>query len=321
LALANQLTNQAKPISIGVILVFGKKKSLNAVVEDQVILITGGSSGIGLATAYSVAHAGAKTILVSRGLDALEKAKFELARSGHKIYVYSADLSDTEALDDLVRKIQDEHGVIDILINNAGRSIRRSVEASFDRFHDYERTMRLNYFGALRMTLSILPGMVEQGRGHVINISSIGVQINSPRFSAYVASKAALDAFTRVASAEFAKDSVRFTTVSMPLVRTPMIAPTEFSNSVPTISPEQAAEIVARAIIRQPKKISTRLGWLGQAVYFLFPSAMEIGLSRSFRSSRDSDAARLDEVQNTRRRGNHSIGINDGSVEDLDDND
>jgi NAD(P)-dependent dehydrogenase (short-subunit alcohol dehydrogenase family) len=255
-------------------------------------LITGGSSGIGLAIAKSVASAGAITILVARGVESLEKAKTEITNSGYQAHIYSADLSDTDALEKLVRSIQSDHGAIDILINNAGRSIRRSVEASFDRFHDFERTMQLNYFGALRMTLLVLPAMVKQGFGQVINISSIGVQINSPRFSAYVASKAALDAFTRVAAAEFAKDSIRFTTVSMPLVRTQMIAPSEFSRRVPTISAELAASIVTKAIIRQPKRVSTRLGWLAQVVYFLFPNSTQIGLSRSFRSSRDSAAAR-----------------------------
>ena len=178
------------------------------------------------------------------------------------------------------------------MINNAGHSIRRSVESSFDRFHDFERTMRLNYFGSLRMTLLVLPAMVQQSRGHIINISSIGVQVNAPRFSAYIASKAALDAFTRCASAEFSKNSIHFTTINMPLVRTPMIVPTEFSKHTRTISPEQAASMVIRAIVRQPKRISTRLGLLGQIAYFLFPNTMVNGLSRSFGRSRDSDASR-----------------------------
>lgn len=269
-----------------------RKKSLSAVVDGKTILITGGSSGIGLAVAQCVARAGAKTILVARGVDALQSAKDEIASSGYEAHIYPADLSDTESLEALMDRIQSDHGAIDILINNAGRSIRRSVEASFERFHDFERTMQLNYFGALRMTLLVLPAMVERRRGHVINISSIGVQINSPRFAAYVASKSALDAFTRVAAAEFAKDSIRFTTVSMPLVRTKMIAPTEFSSHVPTMSPERAADIVSKAIIHHPKRVTTFLGWLGQVVYFLFPNSTQMGLSKSFRSSQDSAAAK-----------------------------
>ena len=149
---------------------------------------------------------------------------------------------------------------MDILVNNAGRSIRRAIENSFDRFHDFERTMQLNYFGALRLTMGLLPKMMEKRRGHIINISSIGVLTNAPRFSAYVASKAAMDAFSKCAASEFADRGIEFTTINMPLVKTPMIAPTKLYDQVPTLTPEDAADLVVQAIIYKPVRIATRLG-------------------------------------------------------------
>jgi NAD(P)-dependent dehydrogenase (short-subunit alcohol dehydrogenase family) len=271
-------------------------RSLGGKVRDRVVVITGGSSGIGLATAVKVAEAGAITILVARGAEALEEAHKEIADAGHRVFAYSADLSDMDSIDALIATIQDNHGPIDILINNAGRSIRRGIERSFDRFHDFERTMQLNYFGALRTTMQALPAMIEQKRGHIVNISSIGVLSNAPRFSAYVASKAALDAFTRCAAAEFSHRHIHFTTINMPLVRTPMIAPTKMYQNVPTISPEEAAEMVTSAIIRRPKQVATRLGIFAQISYLLFPKAMELSMNTAFQMFPDSSAARGDEA-------------------------
>ena len=141
-----------------------------------------------------------------------------------------------------------------MLVNNAGRSIRRSVEVSYDRFHDYERTIQLNYLGTIKLIIGVLPHMRERRSGHIVNVSSIGVQTNPPRFSAYVASKSALDAFTRVVSSETIGDNVTFTTIHMPLVRTPMIAPTKIYDSFPTISPEEAADLVCEASARSPSR-------------------------------------------------------------------
>jgi len=271
-------------------------RSLGGKVRDRVVVITGGSSGIGLATAVKVAEAGAITILVARGEEALEEARKEIADAGHRVFAYSADLSDMDSIDALIATIQDNHGPIDVLINNAGRSIRRGIERSFDRFHDFERTMQLNYFGALRTTMQALPAMIEQKRGHIVNISSIGVLSNAPRFSAYVASKAALDAFTRCAAAEFSHRHIHFTTINMPLVRTPMIAPTKMYQNVPTISPEEAADMVTNAIIRRPKQVATRLGIFAQISYLLFPKAMELSMNTAFQMFPDSSAARGDDA-------------------------
>ncbi|HEY1392938.1 MAG TPA: SDR family NAD(P)-dependent oxidoreductase, partial [Methylibium sp.] len=186
------------------------------------------------------------------------------------------------------------YGGVDYLVNNAGRSIRRAIESSYDRFHDYERTMQLNYFGCLRVTMGLLPGMVAKRKGHVVNISSIGVLTNAPRFSAYVASKAALDAWTRCASSELADMGVTFTTINMPLVRTPMIAPTKIYNNVPTLSPEEAADMIVQACVEKPVRIATRLGITGEVVHALVPRVAQIVMNTSFRMFPDSEAARGD---------------------------
>lgn len=289
---ASIVKGQIRPENYAMTATSRRQNRLAEVVNGQVIVVTGGSSGIGLATAKAVAAAGAITILVARSQEALRVAKEEVSKVGNEVYTYQADLTDFECLPALVDAIIENHGAINILINNAGRSIRRSVEASYDRFHDFERTIRINYFGALSITLLSLPPMIKNGGGHIINISSIGVQANAPRFSAYVASKAALDAFTRCAAAEFLEDSIKFTTVSMPLVKTPMTAPTKFSRKAKLITAEKAAVLVTRAIVRKPSKLSTVTGSLAQIAYFLLPNVMLRLASKSFRRGRDSDAAR-----------------------------
>jgi NAD(P)-dependent dehydrogenase (short-subunit alcohol dehydrogenase family) len=191
-----------------------------------------------------------------------------------------------------VKTIEQEHGGVDFLINNAGRSIRRAIESSYDRFHDFERTMALNYFGALRVTMGLLPGMVAKRKGHVVNISSISVLVNAPRFSAYVASKAALDAWTACASSEFADQGITFTTVNMPLVRTPMTAPTKIYDSMPLLRPEDAADMVVRACIDKPVRVATRLGIFGEVLHAAAPRITQIIMNTVFRMFPDSAAAR-----------------------------
>jgi NAD(P)-dependent dehydrogenase (short-subunit alcohol dehydrogenase family) len=252
-----------------------KDRSFEGAVNGKTVIITGASSGIGLAAAHKIAAAGGIPILVARSMDKLEEAKAEIERAGGTAYAYSCDLSDYDAIDAAIEKIFSEHASIDMLVNNAGRSIRRSVEVSYDRFHDYERTIQLNYLGTIKLIIAVLPHMREKHSGHIVNVSSIGVQTNPPRFSAYVASKAALDAFTRVVSSETIGDNVTFTTIHMPLVRTPMIAPTKIYDSFPTISPEEAADLVCEAIRAKPKQINTRLGTFGEVAYTLAPKAVD----------------------------------------------
>jgi NAD(P)-dependent dehydrogenase (short-subunit alcohol dehydrogenase family) len=266
-------------------------RSLSGRVKDKVIVVTGGSSGIGQATARKLAEAGAKVIIVARDPEKLEATRKEIATAGGRCYTYSCDLSDMNAIDAVAKKILADHGGVDFLVNNAGRSIRRAVINSIDRFHDFERTMQLNYFGAVRLILAFVPKMVERKRGHIINISSIGVLSRAPRFSAYVASKSALDAFSECAASEFVDKGVHFTNINMPLVRTPMIAPTKMYENVPTLSPEEAAGLVVEAIVHRPVRIATRLGIFGAVSHAIAPKITQVLLNAAFNMFPDSAAA------------------------------
>ncbi|MDT9000305.1 SDR family oxidoreductase [Paucibacter sp. APW11] len=272
-------------------------RSLKGTVAGKVVLVTGGSSGIGLAAAIKFAEAGAITLICARDENKLAEAVAEIKAAAGKdaqVHSYSADIANEESCAGMIAWISENFGGVDFLINNAGRSIRRAIESSYDRFHDFERTMQLNYFGCLRVTMGLLPGMVAKKKGHVVNISSIGVLTNAPRFSAYVASKAALDAWTRCASSEYADLGITFTTINMPLVRTPMIAPTKIYNNVPTLAPEEAADMIAQACIRKPVRIATRLGITGELLHALMPRVAQIVMNTSFRMFPDSDAAKGD---------------------------
>jgi len=269
---------------------------LRRVLQERVVVITGASSGIGRATALKVAQAGGVPLLVARGKDKLEETRAQIEANGGTAFVYACDLSDLEAIDALATQIRSEHDRIDFVVNNAGRSIRRSLKLSADRFHDFERTMALNYFGAIRLLMGLLPAMAnseEDGSGaHVVNISSIGVQTHPPRFSAYVASKAALDAWSRVVSSELVGDGITFTTIRMPLVRTPMIAPTKIYDAFPTITSAQAADLVLEALKGRPHEINTRLGTLGEVTHALMPRTTFRILHLAYQVFPDSAAAR-----------------------------
>jgi NAD(P)-dependent dehydrogenase (short-subunit alcohol dehydrogenase family) len=269
-----------------------KDRSFEAAINGRTVVITGASSGIGRAAAMKIAKAGGIPLLVARSMDKLDEAKAEIEAAGGTAYVYSADLSDLDSIDELVKSILDDHVAVDMLVNNAGRSIRRSIALSHDRFHDFERTMQLNYFGAIRLTMGLLPHMRERGSGHIVNVSSIGAQTNPPRFSAYVASKAALDAWTRVVSSEVVGDGITFTTIHMPLVRTAMIAPTKMYDSFPTITPDEAGDLVCEALRAKPKQINTRLGTFGEVAYALAPKAVDQVLHMAYKVFPDSAAAR-----------------------------
>ena len=269
-----------------------KDRSFEGAVNGKTVVITGASSGIGRAAALKIAAAGGIPILVARTKEKLDEVKAEIEASGGTAYVAPCDLSDFAAIEKLVETLLADHARIDMLVNNAGRSIRRSVKLSYDRFHDYERTVHLNYLSPVKLMLGLLPHMRDQGGGHIVNVSSIGVQTNPPRFSAYVGSKAALDAFTRVVSSETIGDNVTFTTIHMPLVRTPMIAPTKMYDSFPTISPEEAADLVCEAIRAKPKQINTKLGTFGEVAYALAPKAVDQILHLAYKVFPESTAAK-----------------------------
>jgi thioester reductase-like protein len=267
-------------------------RTLKEALEGRTVMITGASSGIGRSTAMKVAAAGGVPLLVARNVEKLEEARAEIVAAGGTAYVYAADISDMESIERLLERVLADHRNVDMLVNNAGRSIRRSIALSYDRFHDFERTMQLNYFGAVKLIIGLLPRMRERGTGHIVNISSIGVQTNPPRFSAYVASKSALDAFTRVVASEVIGDGVTFTTIHMPLVRTPMIAPTKMYDAFPAISPEEAADMICEALRSRPKHMGTRLGRFGELAYTLSPGAVDRLLHLAYRVFPDSAASK-----------------------------
>jgi short-subunit dehydrogenase len=267
-------------------------RSLRGAVKGKVVVITGGSSGIGEAAAIRVAEAGGKVVIVARDEEKLAEVRKKIQSMGGSVKTYSCDLADYAANDKLAKDILKEFGHVDVLVNNAGRSIRRSLALSYDRFHDFERTMQLNYFACVRLTMNLLPSMTARHDGHVINVSSIGVLSNAPRFSAYVASKAALESFARCAASEFHDEGVHFTIINMPLVRTPMIAPTKIYEEMPTIiSPEEAADMIADAIIRKPQRIATRLGVMSEIMHLVMPKMSEVVMNSAYRMFPDSSAA------------------------------
>ena len=273
-------------------------KNLRRALQDRNVVVTGASSGIGRATAQLLGRHGANVILVSRTREKLDALKDEIERDGGRAFVYPADLSDLAACEAMINQVLRDHGHVDILINNAGRSIRRAIDAEYDRFHDFQRTMQLNYFGAVKLLLAVLPGMRKRRSGHIINISSIGVQAFPPRFGAYVASKSALAALSRCIAPEIADDGVAITNIHMPLVRTPMIAPTGIYKNFPTSAPDEAAELVASAILTRPPEVSTRLGKLGESVNTVAPGLLQFvmtGAYHLFPDSAPSDGRRPDE--------------------------
>lgn len=266
--------------------------ALRSKVRERVVVVTGATSGIGHECALRLGRAGAHVVLVARSVDRLDTTLAEIRGRGGKAWAYSCDIASEADCARLVSTVLAEHGHVDILINNAGRSIRRSVRHSYERLHDFERTMDLNYFGALRLILGFLPSMEARESGHIINISSIGVLASPPRFSAYVASKAALDAFSHCAAPEYAAQHIHFTTIHMPLVRTPMIAPTSIYKAFPTLSPEQARDLVMKAIVARPRRISTGLGVTGAVAQATLPGVAEAFLSQAYALFPDSPAAR-----------------------------
>jgi short-subunit dehydrogenase len=239
-------------------------------IDGKTIVITGASSGIGETAALRLAQDGARVCLIARRVDELERVRKAIEENGGYAWTHACDLSDSKAVDACIAAILDAHEHVDVLINNAGRSIRRPVRESIDRYHDFERLMQLNYFAAVKMTLGLLPRMLEQRSGHIINISSMSALIPTPRFAAYVASKSALEGFSRTLAAELVDDGVDVTVINFPLVKTPMIAPTAVYKYLPQMSPEHAAGWIASAIEKRPFRIATPLGgaW-GMATYAL----------------------------------------------------
>lgn len=255
----------------------------------KVVLVTGASSGIGEATARALAPLGATVLLVARRADELARLRDEL---GPPATAYVCDLTDGDAVDDLVARVLAEHGAVDYLVNNAGRSIRRSLDLSYDRFHDVERTMAVNFFGPVRLTLGLLPAMRAQRFGHVVNVLSWGVQMKAPKFSAYLASKTALDTWSRIAGRETYADNVTFTNMRFALVQTAMVVPTGNVEDRRAMTPERAAALVVRALEDRPVTWDTAAGRAGELLSILAPRLSDAAMNRFHRSHPDSAAAR-----------------------------
>jgi thioester reductase-like protein/NADP-dependent 3-hydroxy acid dehydrogenase YdfG len=255
------------------------------------VIITGASSGIGRAAAIAVAERGATVFALARNGGALDDLVAEIRANGGQAHAFTCDVTDSASVEHTVKDILGRFGHVDYLVNNAGRSIRRSVVNATDRFHDYERVMAVNYFGAVRMVLALLPHWRERRFGHVVNVSSAGVQARSPKYSSYLPTKAALDAFSEVVGTETLSDHITFTNIHMPLVATPMIAPSRRLNPVPPISAEHAAAMVVRGLVDKPARIDTPVGTLAEAGNYFTPKLSRRILHQLYLGYPDSAAA------------------------------
>ncbi|HET8707715.1 MAG TPA: SDR family NAD(P)-dependent oxidoreductase [Pseudomonadales bacterium] len=265
-------------------------------VAGKVVMLTGASSGIGALVAHRLAEAGATVLLTARSKDTLTDMAEDIRAAGGKAFVYAGNLTDMNDCDRICQEALRDHGRVDILINNAGRSIRRSIKFTFDRFHDYERTMQLNYFGAIRMAMNLLPGMVARNEGHIVNVSTLGVQANPARFSAYLASKWALEGWSWVAANEFAHTGIRFSTLNYPLVRTPMIAPTKIYRYMPVMSPQTAVRWMLDIIITQNKRKMSVAGLIALAGYYLSPKTAETFINATYQVVHEEPPANYEET-------------------------
>ncbi|MCP9621177.1 SDR family NAD(P)-dependent oxidoreductase [Nocardia otitidiscaviarum] len=266
--------------------------ALRAAVSGRTVLVTGASYGLGAATARLLGTAGATVLLVARTADRLEALAAEIEAAGGRAVAYPADLSDETAVAELAKTITERHGALDVIVNNAGKSLRRSLHLQYDRFHDFERTIDINYLGPIGLLLGLLPAMRERGGGHIVNVSTIGVRIApGPRWGAYQASKGAFDTWLRSVSPEIRRDGVTVTTIYMALIYTRMSAPTPIMRALPGLFPDEAAQIVARAIVRRPRDIEPWWVWPAGVASAAAPGAMDLLMRGWVRCTRDTDAA------------------------------
>ncbi|PUA79451.1 SDR family NAD(P)-dependent oxidoreductase [Nocardioides currus] len=256
------------------------------------VLVTGASSGIGEHTAYAAADRGAHVVLVARRADELARVAAGVEARGARASTYAVDLTDGEAVDAMVADLLARHGAVDYLVNNAGRSIRRSLELSHDRFHDFERMMAVNFFGPVRLTMGLLPAMRAQRFGHVVNVVTWGNQVKAPKFAAYIASKSALDVFGRIMGREAYFDNVTCTNVRVALVATDMIGPTEAYAGRRAESPEHCAERIVRALEDRPVTVDGLVGSVAEVFNVVAPRLSDLVFAELSRRSPDSAAAR-----------------------------
>jgi NAD(P)-dependent dehydrogenase (short-subunit alcohol dehydrogenase family) len=266
---------------------------LRAAVSGKIVLVTGASHGLGKATAVKLAEAGASVLLVARSEDELDALAGAItARGGHAI-AFPADLTDEAIVSALAERIIEAHGPPDIVVSNAGKSIRRPLHEQYRRPHDFDRTIGINYLGPIHLLLGLLPAMRERGSGHIVNISSIGVRVPpGPRWGAYQASKGAFDMWLRSVAPELHADGIDVTSVYMALIHTRMTAPTPSLRNVPGLHPDQAADIVARAIIKRPRTIAPWWAWPAELTTVFLRAPVERAAQVWYRRTRDSDSAK-----------------------------
>ncbi|WP_158879539.1 SDR family NAD(P)-dependent oxidoreductase [Amycolatopsis anabasis] len=270
------------------------REELARAVRGRTVLVTGASFGIGEATARQLGAAGATVLLVARTEDRLAEVARGITAAGGTAHVHPVDLTDGDEIDGLVKRVLDEHGHVDVLVNNAGKSIRRSVELSYDRPQDFERTIGINYLAPVRLTLGLLPSMRARRSGHVVTVSTQGVRgmPPAPRWGAYQASKAALDVWMRSMALEVRGDGIATTNVYMGLVRTRMSAPTPSLRRVPAMSPDRAGAVVCDAIVRRPKSVEPWWTPLASATSSVLSGPIDAVLSAAFRRGEDTSSAR-----------------------------
>jgi short-subunit dehydrogenase len=252
--------------------------------DGTTVVVTGASAGIGAAAARDLARLGATVCLLARRDDELQAVADDIRRAGGLAHPYAVDLSDPDSADAVAARLLAEHPRIDVLVNNAARSIRRPITASVDRMHDYERTMAINYFGAVRLTLALVPRFLEQGRGHVVISSSMSTQLPIPLFSAYLASKSALESFTRSLVAELGSEGISATTVYFPMVRTEMSGGTDIYRAMPMLSAERAAGWLVRAVVSRPARVTSLQGAAAEIAMATLPGPVTAGLRPAFRA-------------------------------------
>jgi acyl-CoA synthetase (AMP-forming)/AMP-acid ligase II/NAD(P)-dependent dehydrogenase (short-subunit alcohol dehydrogenase family) len=266
-------------------------RRLRAAVQGKVVLITGASSGVGEAAALRLGRAGAIILLVARREEVLEEVRERISASGAEAHVYPCDLADADAVGALAAEVLERHDRVDVLVSNAGVSIRRWVSQTYDRWRDIERTINVNYLGAVRLMLGLLPSMRERGTGHIVSVGTIGVNFPPLRWSAYIASKAALETWLAGVAPEIRADGIRTTSIQLQLVRSPMLGPFKIWNYLPGMSSEEAASIIARAIVERPREISPAWARIGGGVTWLAGAPLELALA-SYSAATNPDSRR-----------------------------
>ncbi|MFT4298950.1 MAG: SDR family NAD(P)-dependent oxidoreductase [Aeromicrobium sp.] len=242
--------------------------------NPRVVVITGASSGIGAEAAAQLGAKGWTVCLLARRADELAEVAARVRDAGGQAHTYPVDLTDDEQTHAVAEAILADHGHVDVLVNNAGRSIRRSIRDSLDRLHDHERVMAVNYFAAIRLTHALLPSMIERGRGHVVFSSTMSTQVPIPLFSAYLASKSALESYARSLMAEMGHRGITTTVVYFPMVRTPMSGATSIYAAMPMMTADKAGGWLVKAVIDRPTRVTSLGGAVSQAGMSVLPGVL-----------------------------------------------